>query len=316
MERGGETEMYPDSDSSSDSDSEGLDVATGPRPFGCTDGMVSVTEKNCPLPTVAPLYAKLGLHAYNLNRWKKFKLSSFKTYYMSTWSATSLYCATLVAKDSKTSLDQTFEVATSEGSYGYFDLIVDTARPQGTHELFQTFHWNWTVLDDFYKGNLLELSPKYDYSDTSRFYIVKESELKDNDWIRLYLELAAATTDRNNIDSDALSQLEILEVAIETKDYVNPPEERLNKENAIFYIRFRGGRGYPVDHIAVARRSFVTNDSRVCFHLGGNIHVAAQSLPEKTKNPSASKRRPLPVHNRHHSKRNKGALRCSSDPST
>ncbi|CAN8268102.1 unnamed protein product [Cochlearia groenlandica] len=292
MELGGETEMYLYSDS--DSDSEGLDVATGPRPFGCSDGMVSVTEKNCPMPTVATLYAKLGLHAYNLNRCKKFKLSSFKTYYMSTWSATSLYCATLVANDSKTSLDHTFEVATSEGtllclhlgvhdlvlvgrSWVFPNLVLEAGSSAGPGQVSQDPEdLNQGTLDP----TLVSLGPIQleEFNTIHLNSLVKESELKDNDWIRLYLELAAATTDRNNIDSDYFQHLE---VAIETKDNVNPPEERLNKENAIFYIRFRGGRGYPVDHIVVARRTFVTNDSRVCFHLGGNIHVAAQSLPEK-----------------------------------
>ncbi|XP_024007265.1 UPF0725 protein At3g25080-like isoform X2 [Eutrema salsugineum] len=51
-----------------------------------------------------------------------------------------------------------------------------------------------------------------------RFYVVQESELKDNDWIRLYMELAFVTTNRKDDDNHKLSELEIVKVVVEARN--------------------------------------------------------------------------------------------------
>jgi len=91
---------------------------------------------------------------------------------------------------------------------------------------------------------------------------MKDSELQANiDWIRLYLELAVATTDRNREASDfGLSNLEIVNVAVDA-------EGLLNARNAIFYIRYKdlyearlGNADF--DRIAIVRRIFDEDTGR------------------------------------------------------
>ena len=65
------------------------------------------------------------------------------------------------------------------------------------------------------------------------YFQLKVSELQDNDWIRLYLELAAATTNMNNgRDKHSLTNLKILKVAMEST-------QGLGNYDAFFYIRCR-----------------------------------------------------------------------------
>lgn len=63
---------------------------------------------------------------------------------------------------------------------------------------------------------------------------VNESELKDNkDWIRLYVELAVVTTDRERKAIDlGLPTLEIVDVAVDAKD--DEGEGPLDAKNAIY----------------------------------------------------------------------------------
>lgn len=74
---------------------------------------------------------------------------------------------------------------------------------------------------------------------------LKESEIRDNDWIRLYLELAVATTNRHHIKL-GLTNLKILKVAME------PSNEGLDAFDAIFYIRYKDSCN--VDCVAIVRR--------------------------------------------------------------
>lgn len=109
---------------------------------------------------------------------------------------------------------------------------------------------------------------------------MKDSELQDNDWIRIYLELAVATTDRNREASDfGLSNLEIVDVAIDAND-----EEGLNARNATFYIRYKdlykARLGKDFDRIAIVRRSF--DEDTGCFSLVGQ-NQSSDIIPKKRK---------------------------------
>lgn len=94
---------------------------------------------------------------------------------------------------------------------------------------------------------------------------------EDNDWIRLYLELAVATTNRGTIrDLDDLSNLKIIQVAIDT----TPQDVDLvfNRTYfAIVYIQYKDSCearvGKDVDRVAIVRRAF--DEQRGCFSLVG-----------------------------------------------
>ncbi|KAG7578624.1 Protein MS5 [Arabidopsis thaliana x Arabidopsis arenosa] len=108
---------------------------------------------------------------------------------------------------------------------------------------------------------------------------LKDSELQDNnDWIRLYLELVVATTDRNREASDfGLSNLEIVNVAIDA--------EGLYARNAIFYIRYKDlykarlGKA-DFDRFAIVRRSY--DEDTGLFTLVGQ-NQSSDFIPKKRK---------------------------------
>nr|XP_019576572.1 PREDICTED: UPF0725 protein At4g11700-like [Rhinolophus sinicus] len=102
---------------------------------------------------------------------------------------------------------------------------------------------------------ITDLMPELPSEDPfKRFYVLKKSEVEDNDWILLYLELAVATTNRRSKDHHLLSNLKILNVAVETtQDQDHEP--LLSAYDATFYIRFNDScEGEDVDRIAIVRR--------------------------------------------------------------
>ncbi|EFH39485.1 hypothetical protein ARALYDRAFT_359110 [Arabidopsis lyrata subsp. lyrata] len=98
-----------------------------------------------------------------------------------------------------------------------------------------------------------------------------------------------------------LSDLMILEVAIETKEDVKPPSERLNEKNAIIYIRYHGKpqAGNPADCIAIIRRTFDKHNGVLRFRLVGKIQ-SAENIVKMGKNESLplARRRLLGIHKR------------------
>ncbi|ESQ46853.1 hypothetical protein EUTSA_v10027954mg [Eutrema salsugineum] len=155
-----------------------------------------------------------------------------------------------------------------------------------------------------------KLLPQNPFQNTEqRFYVLKKSEVQDNDWIRLYVELAVATTKRNSMDIPDLSNLEILEVAVESiQDW---PSVGLGNVfcDAIFYIRYKDGCNVDrnVDRIAMVRR--ICDERKGCLSLLGRIKrkkdtKLSQSsetvLVKKAKNlrlssPRRTQRRPKPL---------------------
>ncbi|CAA7027896.1 unnamed protein product [Microthlaspi erraticum] len=230
--------------------------------------MASHCDKKTPCSGLVILYARLGLHRYHFLQGKNMQLSFVKKFNYDAGSAASCYYITLVAKDPDECKDQNFQTSVDEDRFGKFDLASYIARPLGTKDPFVGCD-HGAVLDDFYLGSLPELPPGNDFSDRNRFYIVKESELQVHDWIRLYLELAVATTDRSTVNHD-LSDLKILEVAVETKEDVKPSKERLNAKNAVFYISYKGKprNGNPANCIAIVRRTF--DEREGCLNLVGS----------------------------------------------
>ncbi|KAG2279725.1 hypothetical protein Bca52824_050945 [Brassica carinata] len=107
------------------------------------------------------------------------------------------------------------------------------------------------------------------------FYVVKKSELRENDWIRVYLELAFLVPN-SSIRSLDLSKLVITKVAVYTSDEdMALPNEKLNARNAIFYIKYEYCPNENKDHgckptrdgVAIVRRKMdkISGDTTLSF---------------------------------------------------
>ncbi|XP_010468289.1 PREDICTED: UPF0725 protein At3g19520-like [Camelina sativa] len=138
--------------------------------------------------------------------------------------------------------------------------------------------------DAFYQGALPDWPSVVDFNDQKRFYLVNESDLLANDWIRLYLELAVCVRLRTPSERD-LSKLQILKVAIETKEEdVQPPNARLEAKCAILYITFRGLAEAPIgdevgEHVerkAIVRR--VLDERSEYLTLRGGFSIGEKAL--------------------------------------
>ncbi|ESQ31462.1 hypothetical protein EUTSA_v10004573mg [Eutrema salsugineum] len=231
---------------------------------GC-DNTLGLQERICnkwsPCPGKVLLYAKMGLHRYNLLQGTKFQLIRVKKYILSIGSPVGSYYITLYAIAAGSSL-QTFQTRVSEEEGGKFILTCKIARIQGETSHSKRVMYMGTSLPEWPPENPFE-----------KCYLVKESELQDNDWIRLYLELAVATT--TGRDCGLSNKLEIVKVAI---------DDALNAKNAIIYIRYndlyKAELGKDSDRIAIVRRSF--DEDTGCFMLVGQTQ-SSEIIP---KNPS------------------------------
>ncbi|KAL0760137.1 hypothetical protein Bca101_076287 [Brassica carinata] len=175
-------------------------VITGLMPYDC------VRFKSYPHPVMVNLYAKVGLHRYNMFKETNFQLDSLVKFNMLQHCLSSFYITLLAHDPALHPLEKTFQVK-----------VVNPKKPFVAH-----FH-------DAAK------------EDGKRFYLVKESEWQANDWIPMYLELVICADARLVAKRDVVSKLEILEVAIETGiEDVEPPNERLKATRANVYIKFKG----------------------------------------------------------------------------
>ncbi|KAH0878531.1 hypothetical protein HID58_065925 [Brassica napus] len=248
--------------------SEGFDVSGLPVP-DFAPGLIEFICNDTCSPLIL-LYAKLGLHRYNLVQGKNLQLSSVKKYNQSMGSAASSYYITLVAIDPATQLLQTFQTRVNELRYGELVLDCCIARPLGeTHICGIKKSSDHKPVEDLFH-TFPEWPPKNPFKKSNRCYVLKKSELRENDdWIRLYLELAVATTNRNTLENHLVSNLKIVKVAIDTST-----QEGLDLF-AIVYIRYKDSCearvGKDVDRVAVVRRFF--NEGMGSFSL-----VAAQGI--------------------------------------
>ncbi|KAJ0237357.1 UPF0725 protein [Hirschfeldia incana] len=213
-------------------------MITGLLPIDC------VRERGCPYPILVNFYAKVGLHRYNMLKGTTFQLDSLVKFNMSQNFVSSFYITFLAHDPALEPLEKTFQVRVDEQKANLLDFECSIARLKDeviTKKPFVPHFLGDAVDDGFFKGELPDW-PSYDaLNDEKRFYLVKESEWQANDWISMYLELVICAHDRMMQVRDVLSQLEILEVAIETGDKdVEPTNERLKAKSVNVYIKFKG----------------------------------------------------------------------------
>ncbi|KAL1190987.1 hypothetical protein V5N11_032160 [Cardamine amara subsp. amara] len=279
------------------SESEGFDIEGIPP---VANGMARRVCRSDPIeyPYMAMVnsYARMGLHRYNFSHGTHFKFMSVKKFNYTDGCLQS-YFITLNARDPVTKSQTTFQVGVSEERFAKLHLKCFIARPKGTLKTLKRHRQPH------------DIPPKYelphwpsDLNDTTRFYEVKESELKSNDWIHLYLELAIVRNDPL-IPAEVLSGLKIVKVSIKTSEDVEP-NERLQAKSATFYITFKnlanarvGELGEDVERKVIVRRVVdeLTGDFTLFGGFGFYIGEVAEERPMSStsvERPTKRRRRP------------------------
>ncbi|CAL9223547.1 unnamed protein product [Arabidopsis halleri] len=207
---------------------------------------------------IALLYARLGLHRYNFLRGKSLQLGHITQFTKTVHSAASAYNITLKAKDpqetsGRRSPYQTFKAQVNEKKYGRLVLVCTSSGPPGEPKKCTTVNKVAKFMPE-----LPPVNPFQD--DTDRFRLLKKSEVLKNEWIRLYLQLAVATSNRNHLE-EGVANLKILKVAMEITPHLEEEEpfyKGLGAYDAIFYIRYKdpckARAGDDVDRVAIVRR--------------------------------------------------------------
>ncbi|XP_010466101.1 PREDICTED: UPF0725 protein At3g19520-like [Camelina sativa] len=154
---------------------------------------------------VPKFYAMVGIHRYNMLKGTNFQYLDLLKY-NDTMNCVRSYFITSVARDPSAQLQKTFQLRVDEKSYGKLDLTVTIARPKDeekvttTKKRFMPHFYDEAAADAFYQGALPDWPSVDDFNNQKRFYLVNESELLANDWIRLYLELAVCVDDESTIE--------------------------------------------------------------------------------------------------------------------
>ncbi|KAG7547097.1 Protein MS5, partial [Arabidopsis suecica] len=218
------------------------------------------------------LYAKLGIHKYNMLQGTNLKLSCIEKCNIRSTTVYTGYSITLVAKDPSAGGSLvTFQTkVVNEDHYKINTLTVSIARLKSEPPRANPEH-HGSLLYDCAQVRLPDEWPSEDsFNDKKRYYVMKKSELRKHDWIRLYMELAFIHANED-LPNPNLSNLVIMKVAVETEENVKPPNERLKARNAVFYIRYRyypnkgrapkGNNGHkpPRDRVAIVKRTMDMN---------------------------------------------------------
>ncbi|CAF2260643.1 unnamed protein product [Brassica napus] len=217
---------------------------------------------------------------------------------------------------SKTRYHHHFQVVVEEERLGILDLTCRHSRPQVTESSKKETPFlrpHRQRVSTSYKNRLLDWPsseiawPSSDiaFSDTKRFYVLNESELRCSDWISLYVELAICTSHRRIRARDLSKfELEIVQVAIESLDDKEPPS--LKSKAVVIYITYKDlvkslRIGEPCLCKAVVRR--VVNETKGILSIQGDCWNedetgSASEIPSKKYSKKGSRifRRRLGVH--------------------
>ncbi|XP_020870004.1 UPF0725 protein EMB2204 [Arabidopsis lyrata subsp. lyrata] len=229
-----------------------------------------------PYGSLVKFYAMVGLHRYNLLEGKNLQLDTLKSFNMRINCGASSYYITLAARVPDSGLQQIFQVLVHEERLGSLDVTCTVARPRvTTSEPFLGRH-SELAYDYMDNDELPNWPSEIAFNDRKRFHLVKESELRDNDWIRLYLELTLVAHDRS-LTVHYLSKLEIVQVVIED---VEPPNASLNTKTTFVYITYKdlakARIGEPVDRKAIVRR--IINMSTGILRLRGDYWSGEKAM--------------------------------------
>ncbi|CAH2036208.1 unnamed protein product [Thlaspi arvense] len=232
-------------------------------------------EKPNDCPVIVRLYAKMGLHQYNMLQGTNFQLRRVEKYNREStlYGRPCSYYVTSVAEDPATGSLVPFQTSSHERSINVLNIGFYIARPQDTGEKGTICH------DRTAPGYFNSSAPEWP-SETDKniflyiiFTLVQEPELKENEWIRLYLEVGFLTTNRRT-PAPELSDLKIVEVMVETKENAQLSNERLKGfKDATFFIKFDQdlGEGQVRNRRAVIRRTVDLRSKRMS--LDGDLSI-------------------------------------------
>ncbi|VVB16637.1 unnamed protein product [Arabis nemorensis] len=194
-------------------------------------------------PTEIVLYAKFGIHWYNM----------LQTGIVDEgFDIRSVCCFLARPKD---------------GPQGNADAGPQAQENPLEEEPPEPYNYGAIILPEWPSENALR--------DKNRYYLLKKSDLQKYDQVRLYLEIAFVKANRKLKNPD-LTKLFITRAAVETRqENVQPPSERLKAVNAVFYIKYKyhpnNGRARkgvrihkpPRDRIAVTKRTLDKHSGRI-----------------------------------------------------
>ncbi|XP_019089114.1 PREDICTED: UPF0725 protein At4g17990-like [Camelina sativa] len=191
------------------------------------------------------------------------------------------YYITLVAKDPASGGSLvTFQTRVLEEGFDIKQLTCPIARLKcGSRDNSKEKR----SVDDCYQLRLPDEWPSENvFNDKKRYYVMKKSEVRKYDWVRLYMELAFFNANMK-LKHLNLSKLVIMKVAVETEENVETPSERLKARNAVFYIRYRyhpnkglahkvhHGHKPPRDRVAIVKRTIDKNTGELTLQFDGRL---------------------------------------------
>ncbi|XP_056847807.1 UPF0725 protein At5g63820-like isoform X2 [Raphanus sativus] len=237
--------------------------------------------KNDP-PTLVPctwsknyaigLYGRIGLQCYNLQNGTNLKFKRLEKHSTKRTGRYSSVYITLDATDPATGSVCSFQTQFSNaGSHlrlrARITWLTFAARIKQIPNEPIDDDWDEDTpgINEFYKVPL----PKW-FSDErgSKKYYVPESELHDNDWLQLLMEVAFFS--KANRRLDAYLPLELNSVVVETLE--DEPRDKLKADNAIFYISYKccaDPCSTPLagDHRAVVRKTMDGKPGHMCLEV-------------------------------------------------
>ncbi|KAH0918136.1 hypothetical protein HID58_025796 [Brassica napus] len=175
-------------------ESDGFDLENiSTPPYYMFKGLLPFDCVSCgyPYPVMVNLYAKVGLHRYNMLKGTNFQLDSLVKFNMLPNCVSSFYITLLAHDPALDPLDKTFQVRVDEQNANCLDFTCSIARLKDEGDLFCTI---WQMVSS--KGELPDWPSDDALKDEKRFYLLKESEWQTNDWISMYLELVICAHDR------------------------------------------------------------------------------------------------------------------------
>ncbi|EOA29421.1 hypothetical protein CARUB_v10025712mg [Capsella rubella] len=187
------------------------------------------------------LFAKAGLHCYNLEKGKKLQFKSVLKVNAEIASLYNSYTTSEVMDPINNSLHTFQTLVTDAGYKNKARLILVTKicriKPQVPGMGDATTLWDFDAIDDFYKGDMPDWPPN---DDQWQFYEVNELELRDNEWLHLYAEVALFS--KWDSDMSAHTPFEMKKVVVQTTEDVDS-SMKLKMNNAIFYMSFKVHEG-------------------------------------------------------------------------
>ncbi|CAH8322503.1 unnamed protein product [Eruca vesicaria subsp. sativa] len=221
---------------------------------------------------MANIYARFGLHTYNARKGTNFQLSRVDKYISHGVFTFSL---TFEATDPADGSCFTFQARVFRDSPvigAYYRLLTEGCRIKpgiipGTRETIHRWDWDAKVYEDilpeWYSDDALNL-PSND-----QFYQVQDSDIRENDWLKLYADLAMyALKEKDMSGFESWLPLEINKVVVQTFEDVKS-KEKLKAGNAIFYYSFKNMNAPPhalcEDHRVIIRRTTTGLPGHACL---------------------------------------------------